>query len=42
METDQRLLAMVRSLLPVVPVTVLSHETGIDLAEGYGFPIYVP
>jgi hypothetical protein len=35
-------LAIMRSLLPVVPVTVDSHETGIDPAEGYGFPIYVP
>jgi hypothetical protein len=35
-------LAIVRSLPPVVRVTVDSHETGIDLAEGYGFPVYVP
>lgn len=34
-------LAIVRSLLPVVPVTVVSPETGFDLAEGYGFAIYV-
>jgi predicted nucleic acid-binding protein len=33
-------LAMVRGLLPVVPVTIETHETGIVLAERYGFSIY--
>lgn len=33
-------LTMVRDLLPVVPVTVETHETGIALAERYGFSIY--
>lgn len=33
-------LTMVRGLLPVVPVTVETHETGIALAERYGFSIY--
>jgi predicted nucleic acid-binding protein len=30
-------LAMVRGLLSVVPVTIETHETGITLAERYGF-----
>ena len=34
------LLAIVRGLLPVVPVTIDTHETGIALAERYGFSIY--
>jgi len=33
-------LAMVRGLLPVVPVTIETHKTGIALAERYGFSIY--
>jgi predicted nucleic acid-binding protein len=33
-------LEMLRNLLPVVPVTVETHETGIALAERYGFSIY--
>jgi predicted nucleic acid-binding protein len=33
-------LAMVRGLLPVVPITVETHEAGIALAERYGFSIY--
>ena len=33
-------LAMVRSLLSVVPVTIETHETGIALAERYGFSTY--
>jgi predicted nucleic acid-binding protein len=33
-------LTMVRGLLPVVSVTVETHETGIALAERYGFSIY--
>jgi predicted nucleic acid-binding protein len=33
-------LAVVRGLLPVVPVTVETHETGIALAERYGFSTY--
>jgi predicted nucleic acid-binding protein len=33
-------LAVVRGLLPVVPVTIETHETGIVLAERYGFSIY--
>jgi predicted nucleic acid-binding protein len=33
-------LEMLRGLLPVVPVTVETHETGIALAERYGFSIY--
>jgi predicted nucleic acid-binding protein len=33
-------LAMVRGLLPVVPITVEVHEAGIALAERYGFSIY--
>jgi predicted nucleic acid-binding protein len=32
-------LTMVRGLLPVVPVTVETHETGIALAERYGFSL---
>jgi predicted nucleic acid-binding protein len=33
-------LAMVRALLPVVPLTIETHETGIALAERYGFSTY--
>jgi predicted nucleic acid-binding protein len=33
-------LEMLRDLLPVVPVTVETHEAGIALAERYGFSIY--
>ena len=33
-------LTMMRDLLPVVPVTVETHEIGIALAERYGFSIY--
>ena len=33
-------LATVRGLLPVVPITVETHEAGIALAERYGFAIY--
>src|SRR5262245_59507784 len=33
-------LATVRGLLPVVPVTVETHENGIALAERYGFSTY--
>ncbi|MGO9004630.1 MAG: PIN domain-containing protein [Beijerinckiaceae bacterium] len=33
-------LAILRSLLPVVPVTVETHEVGIALAERYGFATY--
>ncbi len=31
---------MVRALLPAVPVTVETHETGIALAARYGFSVY--
>jgi predicted nucleic acid-binding protein len=34
------LLAMLRGLLPVVPVTVETHAAGIALAERYGFSTY--
>jgi len=34
------LLTMMRDLLPVVPVTVETHEIGIALAERHGFSIY--
>src|ERR1700733_11706711 len=33
-------LAMLRGLLPVVPVTVETHETGLALAERYGFSTF--
>ncbi|MGP0060770.1 MAG: PIN domain-containing protein [Beijerinckiaceae bacterium] len=33
-------LANLRGLLPVVPVTVETHEVGIALAERYGFATY--
>jgi predicted nucleic acid-binding protein len=33
-------LATVRGLLPVVPVTIETHEAGIALAERYGFSTY--
>ncbi len=33
-------LAVIRGLLPVRPVTVETHETGLALAERYGLSIY--
>jgi predicted nucleic acid-binding protein len=33
-------LAMLRGLLPVVPVTIETHEAGIALAERHGFSTY--
>jgi predicted nucleic acid-binding protein len=33
-------LETVRGLLPVAPMTVETHESGITLAERYGFSIY--
>jgi predicted nucleic acid-binding protein len=33
-------LATVRGLLPVVPITLETHEAGIALAERYGFSTY--
>ncbi len=33
-------LSLVRGLLPVVPMTIETHETGLALAERYGFSIY--
>ena len=34
------LLTMLRGLLTVHPVTIETHETGLELAERYGFSIY--
>ena len=34
------LLSMIRALLPVQPITVEIHETGLALAERYGLSIY--
>jgi len=34
------LLSRIRQLLPVVPVTIDVHETGLALAERYGLSIY--
>ena len=34
------LLSMIRALLPVRPITVEIHETGLELAERYGLSIY--
>jgi predicted nucleic acid-binding protein len=34
------LLSMLRDLLTVHPLTVEIHETGLELAERYGFSIY--
>ena len=34
------LLSMIRALLPVQPITVEIHETGLELAERYGLSIY--
>jgi predicted nucleic acid-binding protein len=36
----RELLATLRSLLTVVPVTIETHESGIDLAERDGFSTY--
>jgi predicted nucleic acid-binding protein len=33
-------LSMIRGLLPVQPLTIEIHETGLALAERYGLPIY--
>ncbi|MBI1776241.1 MAG: PIN domain-containing protein [Proteobacteria bacterium] len=33
-------LSTIRGLLPVQPITIETHETGLDLAERYGLPIY--
>ncbi len=33
-------LNMLRALLTVHPLTVEAHETGLRLAERYGFPVY--
>ena len=33
------LLSMIRALLPVQPITVETHETGLELAERYGLSI---
>src|ERR1700722_3764719 len=35
-----RFLAMLRGLMTVHPVTIETHETGLALAERYGFSIY--
>ena len=34
------LLSMMRALLPIQPITVGIHETGLELAERYGLSIY--
>ncbi len=34
------LLSTIRALLPVQPITVGIHETGLELAERYGLSIY--
>ena len=34
------LLSTIRALLPVRPITVEIHETGLELAERYGLSIY--
>ena len=34
------LLSLLRSLLPVQPITIDIHETGLGLAERYGLSIY--
>ncbi len=34
------LLGLIRGLLPVVPLTVETHETGLALAERYGLAVY--
>ncbi len=33
-------LSMIRALLPVQPITVEIHDTGLALAERYGLSIY--
>jgi len=33
-------LAVIRGLLPVEPVTLATHETGLALAERYGLSVY--
>jgi predicted nucleic acid-binding protein len=36
----RRFLSMLRGLLPVLPITVETHETGLVLAERYNLSIY--
>jgi predicted nucleic acid-binding protein len=36
----RRLLSMIRGLLPVQPLTIEIHETGLALAERYGLSTY--
>src|SRR3981081_934741 len=38
--TETRVLSMMRGLLPVQPLTIDIHETGVGLAERYGLSIY--
>ncbi|MCK9541785.1 MAG: PIN domain-containing protein [Novosphingobium sp.] len=33
-------LSMVKGLVEVLPLTIETHETGIDLSERYGFSVY--
>lgn len=33
-------LSLIRGLLPVSPITVETHERGLDLAERYGLSVY--
>jgi predicted nucleic acid-binding protein len=39
-EETHALLNLMRGLLTVHPLTIATHETGLELAERYGFSIY--
>ena len=39
-DETRRFLFRIRGALPIVPVTVLTHELGLDLAERYRLSIY--
>ena len=39
-QETQAFLSMVRSLLRVDPLTIETHETGLELAERYGLSLY--
>src|SRR3989304_5230195 len=39
-EETHAFLSMIRGLLPVEPLTIETHETGLTLAEGYGLSTF--
>lgn len=39
-DETREVLSLIRSLCQTIPVTLETHDKGLDLAERYGFPIY--